>query len=301
MATLEVLTTQRGKALLIHENYLYNKDYTRDGITRWRCQNRACKGAVFFDSQSVVIKTVAHLHDEVPDKIEKARTAQSIRERAVSTTERANDIIMRHISDIQNDDTIHIMPHIATMRDSIRRIRNNILNYTPGVHQDIPESLKIDGKGNLFLRYDSGYSNSDRIVIFSSEYKTHYFSKIDALVIDGTFRSAPQGFYQILVIHGCLFGRTFPLVYILMSNKTERSYLDAFNQCKVLFQMNPKFIITDFEKALINSTSNSFNRSKSFGCLFHLGQAVWKRIGSLGLIHRYRNELNFKKLVKMML
>ncbi len=225
--------------------------------------------------ESILVKSVIHSHDIVQDKIKKIRTMQSIINRANSTTERASHIISNHISNIQNDNTINIMPNITTMRDNIRRLRNNLVEYVPNVHQDIPESLKRDARGELFLRFDSGCTDPNRIVIFCAQYKIQNIEKINTFVIDGTFRSSPQGFYQLVVLHGYIFRKTFPFIYILMSNKTERSYLQAFDACKNLFNISPKFIITDFERALINSTSSSFNHSDSFGCLFHLGQALW--------------------------
>jgi hypothetical protein len=48
----------------------------------------------------------------VLEKIEKLRTTQAIKNRAETTTERANDIIMSHIANIQNERTILIMPAI---------------------------------------------------------------------------------------------------------------------------------------------------------------------------------------------
>lgn len=86
-----------------------------------------------------------------------------------------------------------------------------------------------------------------------------------------------------------------------MSNKNELSYINALNKCIEMSSLNPKYIISDFERALINATNVSFPESISFGCIFHLGQSIWARIGNLGLISRYKNDLNFKKIVKMML
>ncbi|KAG0442470.1 PKS-NRPS hybrid synthetase [Dictyocoela muelleri] len=193
------------------------------------------------------------------------------------------------------------MPHVASLRDYICRERNKLFDYTPGIHPDIPESIKRDKRGNIFMRFRSGYSDTNRFIIFMSEYKMKFIQSIDTFVIDGTFRSAPQGFHQLLVIHGCLFGKTYPFLFILMTNKTEESYKNVFNKTKELFCINPKLIKTDFDKALINATSDYFPNISSHGCLFHLGQAIWARIGSLGLINRYKTDINLKKAIKILL
>ncbi|KCZ80201.1 hypothetical protein H312_02408, partial [Anncaliia algerae PRA339] len=255
----------------------------------------------FFDAEIRLVKLTVHSHDNVPEKIEKLRTIQSIKERAIGTTERANEIIGREISLIQNDETVAIMPSIPALRDLVRRERNNMLEYFPGTYYDIPEILKRDEKGNLFLRFDSGFNDPNRIIIFCSEFKLNLFDRINTFIIDGTFRSAPQGFYQLLVLHGCLFGKTYPLSYIIMSDKTEASYMNAFDRCKEIFNLNPKYLITDFERALSNACRNSFPMSTNFGCIFHFGLAIWARIGNLGLIRRYRTELLFKKVIKMII
>lgn len=301
MIELEYLKSQRGKRILVYLSHLYTCDKSRNDMIRWRCLNRECRGSVFFDNENKLLKSVEHNHDVVREKIEKLKTIQSIRNRAITTTERANDIIISHLSKIQNEDTVVIMPHITTLRDCIRRIRNNLLEYIPSSHQDIPESLKRDLRGDLFLRFDSGSNDPNRIVIFCSEYKIKHFKKTTLFVIDGTFKSSPQGFYQMLVLHGYLFGKTYPFVYIIMSNKLEASYYNALMKCRELFNIKPDFIITDFEKAIINASKNVFPAISSFGCLFHLGQSIWVRIGNLGLINRYRNDLEFKKIIKMLL
>lgn len=184
-----------------------------------------------------LINFVAHTHDVVIEKIEKLKLVQSIRNRTTVTTERASDVIVSHLTSIQNNNTVGIMPHVASLRDYIRRERNKLLEYIPGAHQDIPESLKRDERGNIFLRYDSGYSDPNRIIIFCSEYKKDFIEKIDTFVADGTFRSAPQGFYQVLVFHSFLFGKSFPFIYILISNKTEESYNNEFNKCSEFLQL----------------------------------------------------------------
>ncbi|KCZ80202.1 hypothetical protein H312_02409 [Anncaliia algerae PRA339] len=54
MSIIEFLKSQRGKELLIYEHQIYTKDYLKEGITRWRCQNRACRGSVFLMQRFVL-------------------------------------------------------------------------------------------------------------------------------------------------------------------------------------------------------------------------------------------------------
>jgi hypothetical protein len=73
-----------------------------------------------------------------------------------------------------------------------------------GRAEDIPDCLRFDQNGDLFCRYDSGVGKKDRCVIFFSKFKEEFIQKVEFVLIDGTFRSTPHGFCQILVVHGLL-------------------------------------------------------------------------------------------------
>ncbi|KCZ81921.1 hypothetical protein H312_00682 [Anncaliia algerae PRA339] len=47
--------------------------------------------------------------------------------------------------------------------------------------------------------------------------------------------------------------------------------------------------------------SKFFPISTNFGGIFRFEQAIWSRIGNLGLVRRYKTELMFKKVVKMII
>jgi hypothetical protein len=298
---IEFINSQRGGSVLVHNNFMYNKDKIQEGNTRWRCMNRACKGVVYLDENNSIVKTVEHSHSPVPDKIRKRKALNRIKERLMNTSENAVDIIVDHLPVLSESENIALMPSIDYIRDTIRRERNIHIGHIPGKIIDIPDMLKHDKLGNPFLRYDSGFEDNERIIIFFSSFKQKYLGKIETFVIDGTFKSSPSGFYQVVILHGYIFGKTFPFMYILLSNKTENSYFRAFEKCKELGTLNIKFIVTDLERALINALRKSFPEAEYHGCLFHLSQAAWKRIGYLGDIKVYKENELYKKAVKMML
>jgi hypothetical protein len=72
-------------------------------------------------------------------------------------------------------------------------------------------------------------------------------------LVDGTYKVCPSPFYQLYTIHGFLFGRCYPLVYVLCKSKTKKSYLRIFSQ--LYFKNNdlPNNIIFDFEVAAIEA------------------------------------------------
>ena len=54
----------------------------------------------------------------------------------------------------------------------------------------------------------------------------------------------------------------------------------------------------DFERAAINSLEQNFPTADLQGCLFHFGQAIWRKIRSIGFQHRYTNDEEFAVIIK---
>ena len=69
----------------------------------------------------------------------------------------------------------------------------------------------------------------ERIIGFGNPYLFYYLSNAKSVYIDATFLIAPKPFYQCLVI--MIFEKTLqvylPILYILMTNKSQKMYPDA--------------------------------------------------------------------------
>lgn len=298
---LKFLYSQRGKNIAICDGYIYNFDKASEEITRWRCQNRCCRGAIFLDGDNLIVNTVAHNHELETLKIKGLVMKEKIKIKALNSKESARYIIINETKNIPDND-LKDLQKFKTIRDRITKIRNMSYGVFNAESLDIPESLHKDLQGNVFFRFDSGVQDKSRIIIFSSEFKKKYFLQSEVLLIDGTFKIAPQGFLQVLTIQSLLFGRVFPLAYVFMCDKKESSYAKVFSKLKTLLTtLNPKYIITDFERALINSVVSEFPAAISNGCIFHFGQAIWKRIQALKQVKRYKLDKLYKQMVMMLL
>jgi hypothetical protein len=64
--------------------------------------------------------------------------------------------------------------------------------------------------------------------MFSCKTNLKFLSSVDVLYDDGTFRSTPQFFHQLLTIHGLSNGHYVPLAFFLLPNKHQMSYEDVF-------------------------------------------------------------------------
>ena len=134
-----------------------------------------------------------------------------------------------------------------------------------------------------FLLFDSKIECQNQVVLFYSLPTIEYLKKSDVIMMDGTFKICPPSFYQIYTIHGVIYGKSFPMIYIIMKNKTQSAYSLAFNFINRNININPKYILLNFEIAAINAARETFPHSKVQGCLFHFGQSIWKNLQSLSL------------------
>ena len=106
----------------------------------------------------------------------------------------------------------------------------------------------------------------------------------DHWLIDGTFKVAPTIFCQVFTIHALIDGSAYPLVYILLPDKSEESYTRVLRKLKELHpSLNPASIMSDYEKASQNACANVFSEARLVGCLFHLGQNLWRKVQDFNL------------------
>ena len=86
-----------------------------------------------------------------------------------------------------------------------------------------------------------------------------------------------------------------PLVYALLSSKSEEEYkavFDAVNSQAGRFclqDFEPDSIMSDFEFAILNAAEDVFPDIQMSCCFFHLKQSVFRKIQDLGLQRAYND------------
>ncbi|KAG0437441.1 hypothetical protein DMUE_3682 [Dictyocoela muelleri] len=147
--------------------------------------------------------------------------------------------------------------------------------------------------GGKFLDYDSGCLDPERLLIFINSEKIMHLENSSIWLGDGTFKMAPSGFFQIYIIYAKIFENFFPLLYAILPNKTEKTYLKFFAIVAKLIKNNcPNYIIMDFKIALIKAFREIFPLTKVFNCFFHFSQNILKYIQKSGLVVRYKKIKN---------
>ncbi|XP_045032435.1 uncharacterized protein LOC116927525 [Daphnia magna] len=101
---------------------------------------------------------------------------------------------------------------------------------------------------------------------------------------DGTFKTVPNVFYELFTLHVLAYGKSFPVSYALMSNKTAELYRMAIDRIlQILQEVNPgdhfevEVLISDFELAIMGTMQQAFPIARSRGCWFHYAQSLQRR------------------------
>lgn len=195
-----------------------------------------------------------------------------------------------------------------SMRQMIQRARKATKPKEPSTLEEINfESLSDDYttvEGELFLARDVNYGDGNRLLIFCTNSNLRILRNSPIWIMDGTFRTCPSLFKQLYSIHA-LVGytsetrRTIPVVYCLMTDKKEETYQKFLQELKLHalqqleLELSPQHILTDFEISMINVVRIEFPNANHHGCLFHLGQNLWRHIQKSGFAGRYGNDCDF--------
>ena len=115
------------------------------------------------------------------------------------------------------------------------------------------------------------------------------------LFADGTFKCCPKYFSQLYTFHGFRNGHYIPLVFCLLSSKSGECYRKMFTllqECcywKFNLSLEIETIHLDFEERMHTVVRKMFPEVVIKSCRFHLGQAWWRKIQSLGIAKEYKN------------
>ncbi|KFD64311.1 hypothetical protein M514_09933 [Trichuris suis] len=159
----------------------------------------------------------------------------------------------------------------------------------------VPEELRRTLDGELFLAKDAGV---DRILLFATRANVDKLAHAPVWIMDGTFKTAPMVFYQIYTIHAPVGSRIFPLVYALMSGKSQALYKHLFEDLVDIaeeyeLRPNPQVIMAGLELVTTNAAKSEFQGVVNKACFFHTAQSVWSKIQSSGLASHYSADESF--------
>ncbi|CAG8736097.1 11310_t:CDS:2, partial [Dentiscutata heterogama] len=181
-------------------------------------------------------------------------------------------------------------------------IKSRHASATPNLDDiNIPDSLCSTLSGENFLIRDS-IIEKERILLFTTKANIQHLSNSLYWMMDGTFKTVPTIFHQLYTIHAPVGtgdnSRVLPLVYVLMTKKSEFLYRALFQDLIEFAKENnillsPTAILTDFELAAINASRIEFPNINNKCCFFHLRQSGWRKIQENKLSTHYGLDEDF--------
>ncbi|KAM7307232.1 uncharacterized protein ISCGN_010868 [Ixodes scapularis] len=254
---------------------------------------------------SVLLQPGEHTHSGDPVENSLLAVRDHMKAKAVEGRE-SNHQILLGAAAASSDAVASQMPSVSTMRRTLRKQRRRAIHpYTiPTTKRnlEIPVEFKVTLRGEDFLLHDTGFGDSERILVFSTAENLRKLGESELWFADGTFKVSPSLFYQVYTIHGSLHGTVVPLVFALLSNKTQSTYARLFSVLRAhINHLNVKVIYTDFELAAMNSFQNQFPGVLLQACFFHLAQSVYRKVQeNHDLRQRYDTDKDFSVLMRML-
>jgi len=308
----EIIPSQKEKNKINVRGYLMTQEKKLKDTYYWCCEKKKlenCKGRAitnFYNGSHYLKKFVEHNHSPQPSNAKVAEIIGQIKQKARVTRDKPSQIIQDITSSMLQDYQPY-MPSSNALRAIIGRIKRAEMPAQPQTIEEIivPDSLRLTLNGDTFLIKDSEIGN-DRILLFATQANIRRLSQASFWLMDGTFKTVPTVFRQLYTIHAPVGGensRIFPLVYSLLTSKSEEIYSCLFEELIDFavendITLQPSIILTDFELASINASRHVFPNVENKGCFFHLCQSGWRKIQSCGLATRYGDDEQFSLILR---
>ena len=178
--------------------------------------------------------------------------------------------------------------------DYLKDISKIIISFEAGKNlENLPFCYKVVNMIN------SDNNTLDKYIIFTSKLQMNLLQKCSQILIDGTFKSCPSGFYKVINIAGYYkdINSIIPIFMIPSTGKTFKLYNSILEDVKKILKENqineanlPNRIIIDFEKGLQKAVRLNFPNSIIDGCYFHFVKLLWSKSKKLGLCKKMKYE-----------
>lgn len=247
-----------------------------------------------------------HCHSPDPIGLEVRKIKEKIKISASSSEDKPLQIYQKSINECSTIVASHMSKD--SIQQLVKRQRRNVEIYKEPTSINeitLAPSMCQTLKGELFL-----VKKNENLLLFTTYENCKYLSASTCWLADGTFKACPNIFEQLYVIHGSIKRGTdeifVPLVFALMNGKNEELYNQVFcllnefcseNNIQIK-QNNDIEIITDFEKAAINSLNENFPSATHSTCFFHFCQSIYRKIQNIGLSTKYANNIEFNLLAR---
>ena len=305
---MEILVSSRGKNKLGYNGFIYRKDKDTQTTISWRCEVKGCKGRLSttleYERDRNCTERGEHFHAPEPAEVSEEVVKGKMYKAAETSHDAPRRILQDAIAGLPDEVAARIGSGEKFKRTISRKRKAKGDNPPPPQSVEsliIPESMCSTFTGNNFILYDSGLGDENRVIIFGTKESLTWLKENRHWLADGTFKTAPSIFFQIFTIHALIKESIIPCIYVLLTNKSEKTYKVVFDKLiSIEPSLDPISVLIDFEIATKNAITSAFPNSSIAGCFFHLGKSVWKKVNNVGLREKYVSEENVRTLIKMM-
>ena len=168
-----------------------------------------------------------HNHVVNPATVAAKIAVTQIRQRAETSRDPPRLVIQQATATL-TDEAIAEVPEYKALQRMIERKRK--LNGEPGANPrtiadiNIPAQHRQTLRGENFLLHDSGEDDPGRFLIFGTQGNHDMLQNNRHWFADGTFKVAPQLFYQMHTIHTIHEHSVLPMLYVFLQSKQTEDY-----------------------------------------------------------------------------
>jgi len=291
MDLLQQVLSEKGKPLLIINEFKFPKIGKSKDRIKWRCTVKSCTSSVCSGESVTTLLTsnLNHNHEKSSNN-NRQIFANSLKRKAIDQiTTRPLKLIRNEVQSSAADLTLN---DVNSIRRSVCRSRRKTLpplpKNLPEVHAaltNLDTSTINTYKGENILLINDSILN---IICFSTKTNLEFLCTCEKIFVDGTFEFCSKYFYQLFTIHGLKNGRYIPLAFTLLPNKLSSTYEYLFrvltSKCATFnLHFSPKTVVPDFEQAIHFTVKKVWPSITLVGCRFHLTQGWWRNIQKCGL------------------
>jgi hypothetical protein len=185
------------------------------------------------------------------------------------------------------------IPTFASIQSRLNRKRATSFPPIPQTITDVavvgPWQRTWNDK-QFLIHIDNGWG----VAMFATHKSLRILAACTVIFVDGTFRTAPKPYKQLVTIHGMYRGVVVPLCFCLSTGKSVAQYRHIIHElCRKIreqtrIRWRPATVVCDFEVSLISALQTELPGVRVRGCYFHFSQSLWRRFSSLGLVSHYR-------------
>jgi FLYWCH zinc finger domain len=221
------ITSQKGKQLLVIEDYVYQRTKTTENVIYWMCQYKdcPCRAHTNVKNEELIKHEGTHCHLPLPEKIEVRKMWNTAKERVkVEKMTSSGQIYEDQMARSNLSKTA--LAIAATSSQARKKRQRAFLSFSmnsflgsalntirriemPAIPTEvifnIPSLYTKTTDGERFLladRQGRHQSVTTRIVLFATDEQLRFLFRSSHILMDGTFTSTPKHFEQVFSIHG---------------------------------------------------------------------------------------------------